>query len=502
MQPFRFRSLLLLLALLSAAAASARTFTVMAYNVENLFDADGKAVFDEYRGDKYTPAHVLTKLQHITQVVQRLARGQGPDVIFFCEIEVDQTPGATPPDYDAILRKYAGVKLEEMLGPKFDAEVADLPAEALLVKAFVDHGLAGYRVIASQNTQSTDGKRQLAQKCVVFTRLPVTAVHEWPTLDARAILEVDAEVDGAPLYLFGNHWKSGAGDPVTEKTRVVNAATLRRRLDEILAKDPNADIVIGGDFNSQYNQKARYGKTMPETGMNDVLHSQGNALAVRGPQRDLYNLWYDLPTAERGSDTYNGEWGTLMQLIISRGLFDFRGVQYVDHSFRVAKFAGLNMDDDGLPIHWNGAGPTGSGFSDHFPVYAVFKTVTDNRADRYLPVAKSNGAAESDEPVKIGHSKIDVEKVALPAAQVATGAALRVPANLGKIVRVEGKVAEGKRMAVEFFGESYDVWVPDGALRARLRERFRAGETVKFYGELGIYKEHWQFVIRDEAWVK
>ena len=70
---------------------------------------------------------------------------------------------------------------------------------------------------------------------------------------------------------------------------------------------------------------------MKTTGLNDVLRSQGNELAVRGPQRDLYNLWFELPAPERGSDTYRGEWGTLMHLIISRGLYDFRGVQYVDN---------------------------------------------------------------------------------------------------------------------------------------------------------------------------
>ena len=112
----------------------------------------------------------------------------------------------------------------------------------------------------------------------------------------------------------------------TEPTRAPNAKTLRTRFDEILKDDPNADIIIGGDFNSQYNQKVRY-KNMKETGLNDVLGSQGNELVIRGKNRDLYNLWFELPAEDRGSDTYQGEWGTLMQLIISRWLYDYRGVQ-------------------------------------------------------------------------------------------------------------------------------------------------------------------------------
>jgi hypothetical protein len=197
------------------------------------------------------------------------------------------------------------------------------------------------------------------------------------------------EVDGAPLYVFANHWKSGASDPVTEEARVANARTLRTRVDEILRADPNADLILGGDFNSQYNHKQRNPR-MKVTGLNDVLGSQGNELAVRGKQRDLYNLWYELPPAERGSDTYRGEWGTLMHLIVSRGLYDYRGVQYVDNSFAVAKFPGLNVDATGVPVRWSGDGQTGSGFSDHFPISARFTTVKDGRTDRWIALQKAS----------------------------------------------------------------------------------------------------------------
>ncbi len=486
--------------LLAAVPGWSRTITVMAYNVENLVDADGRAVFKEYQGTAYTPAHVLTKVENIARVVGRINDGRGPDVILFAEIEVDLTPGPTPPDYDAVLRRYAGMKIGDMLGKNFDAAIADLPAEALLLKAFADHGLTGYRVVAADNVQTPGATRPLAQKCVVFTRLPVQAVHAWPTPDARAILEVDVSVDGAPLYLFDNHWKSGASDPRTETTRMANARTLRTRLDEILRADPQADIILGGDFNSQYNQSERYAATMPETGLNGVLRSQGDAQAVRGPKRDLYNLWYELPPAQRGSDTYHGEWGTLIQLIVSRGLLDYRGVQYVEHSFGVAKFPDLNMDPEGRPLRWSFDGPAGAGFSDHFPIYARFTTVSDNRPDRYLPVAPAAAAvAPAAAPVPVDYAHVDLAHAAtvLPA-----GAVLRSPANVGKIFRVEGRIGPGRHLTVDFLGESYDVWSYDKEFRNRLRDSYRAGDVIRFYGELGQYKERWQFVVRDESWVK
>lgn len=485
-----------------ALAAQARPFMVVAYNVENLFDLDGIASYEDFQPSKYTRAHALTKLQNIARVVARFEGGKGPDVLLLCEIEVDATPGKKAPDYGAILARYADLKIEEMLGAKFTAEIGDLPAEALLLKALADAGMIGYHVVIGDSAPAK-GERKQEIKCAVFTRFPVKQARSHATPGARAILEVLVDVDGAPLYVFANHWKSGASDPETENLRAGNARTLRTRLDEILRNDPNADIVIGGDLNSQYNQKQRYPK-MKVTGINDVLGSQGNELAVRGTQRDLYNLWFELPPAERGSDTYRGEWGTLMHLIISRGLYDYRGVQYVDNSFAVGKFSGLNADAKGEPVRWAFEGPAGRGFSDHFPVAAKFVTVTDNRTDRYLPLRNASADRGTGPAVanKIDYTKIDLEKVALAADKLPAGTNLRADLYKGKIVRVDGTVAKGTRLAVEFRGETYDVFSFDEEFRKKLRADFKAGEPMRFYGELGQYRERWQFIVRDPSWVK
>jgi endonuclease/exonuclease/phosphatase family metal-dependent hydrolase len=488
--------------LAGAVAVHARPFMVLVYNVENLHDADGVAQFEDYQPARYSKAHVLTKLNNIAKVLGQFEGGRGPDVILFQEIEVDFTPGKTAPNYEQILATYAGVKIEDMLGTKFTAEVGDLPAEALLLKTLADRGLTGYRVAVPDVITAAGTDRKLEQKCVVFTRFPIKQVKAHATENARAILEVQIDVDGAPLYLFDNHWKSGAGDAETEKTRVANARTLRTRLNEIFKADPNADVLLGGDFNSQYNQSRRYAKTMKETGLNDVLGSQGNELAVRGTTRDLYNLWYEVLAEQRGSDTFRGEWGTLMQMMISRGLYDYRGVQYVDNSFGVAKIPGLNADAKGLPVRWSGDGPAGAGFSDHFPIYAKFVTVTDGRSDRYLPLRNASAETATVEPVKIDYAKIDVEKTALKAAQIPADTSIRSDAYKGKLFRVEGVVAKPKRLGVEFLGETYDVWSYDEALRNKLREEHKAGDTLRFYGELNQYRERWQFVIHDASWVK
>lgn len=469
----RSRSGLLLALLLAPLILSARPFTVLVYNVENLFDADGEAAYDEYQPALYGPPQLDTKLRNIADVVARLDDGRGPDVILFQEIEVDRTPDRAP------------------------------SAAESLQRALAERGVAGYTVILGGDaaTERHEDGNLRAIQCVTFSRFPVREVRRHRTRLARNILEVTLEVEGVRVHVFNNHWKSGAGDPEMEKVRRENAAVLRARLDEILKADPHADIILGGDFNSHYNQNRRYAQTMPATALNSVLRSQGNELAIRGPQRDLYNLWFELPEKERGSDVFRDEWGTLMQMMISRGLYDFRGVQYIDNSFAVVKVAGLNATPEGRPVRWSNEGPAGTGFSDHFPILARFTTVPDGRADRWIVLTRPS---ETDEgparAVRAPRAAVDLA-AATPLARIGSADRLRDGSFTGKPIAVEGRVSAGERLAVEALGETWDVWVPDPALRAELRRRWRAGERIAFVGLLGRYKGRWQFVIEQQEWV-
>ena len=103
--PGRLR--LALLALTLPLALLARPFTAVVYNVENLFDADGLANYDDYQPAGYTPAHLRTKLRGIAEVLARYEDGRGADLILLQEIELDQTPATTVTDYAAFLQRYA-----------------------------------------------------------------------------------------------------------------------------------------------------------------------------------------------------------------------------------------------------------------------------------------------------------------------------------------------------------------------------------------------------------
>ena len=372
-----------------------------------------------------------------------------------------------------------------------------MPSEVWLQKALHDQGMRGYNVVSGD-----DKSGSIAIKCVIFSRFPVKRVKLHPTQNARPIVEAELDVEGYPLYVFNNHWKSGAGDLRTEPDRQANAKTLRTRLDEILAGDANADIIIGGDLNSQYNHKVRY-REMRETGINDILGSQGNELAVRGKERDLYNLWFELPSDARGSDVFKGEWGTLMHIILSRGLYDMNGVQYEDNSFAVMKIPGLNADSLGLPNRWKPYSATGSGFSDHFPLYARFRTVADGRTDRWMPLVKPS-TDETSTTLKVDYARVDLFSTAIKPSELPANADIRDGTYTGKIfyISAKGYTNDKGHVKVMVKNQEYDVFSHQKEIRDELRNQAKEGKNLRFYGELGIYKGNWQFVVQGKEWVK
>lgn len=483
-----------------ALVASARTFTVAVYNVENLFDADGVSLFEDYAADRYGPRHLARKLENISKVLQRFNGGDGPDIVLLCEIEADQTPETTVADIDAFLKAHARTKARTLLTAKdrLTPELAGLPAHVWLLKQLRDDRLSPYRCAVGRWREDPTG-HVVAQTNVVLTRFPILEQRTHDTEGARGILEVVLEVEGHRLHMFNNHWKSGASDPATEPVRLANAQVLRDRLDELLRADPNVDVIVGGDLNSQYNQKQRYPQ-MPRTAVNDVLRSQGDELALLHPGgADLYNLWFELPNDRRGSDVYRDEWGTLIQMLVTRGLYDFNGIQYLDNTFAVGAFPGLNADEQSRrPVRWQFA-DGGAGFSDHFPIFAMFRTVEDGRRDEWsMPTNPSRTAtgpaAAVPAPLPL-ESAVDV--AALPRERE-----FRTAENSGKLFRVSGKVSSlnpFKLAVVGSTGGEIVLWVRDPARRESFFGRHKVGDAVSVAGELSQYRGEWQIVIPDSA---
>ena len=439
----------------SLVAAATRPFTVVIYNVENLHDADGVAVYDDYQPSAYRPAHVATKVANVAHTLKRFRGGAGPDIVLLQEIEIDQTPQSTVPDVDAWLNQWRGMSAVQMLNQNpFPKELVGVPAEVWLLKALEDAGLTGYHMAVGSDPASpptADSRRAI--KCVTLSKFPIKAVRNHPLVSARMILETELDVGGDRLIVLNTHWKSGASNPQMEDIRIQNAEVMRSRVDEILAIDPAADIIIGGDLNSQYNQRARY-PAMPRTGVDDVLKVGYSERQLVLGDEDLYNLWFELEPKARGSDTFRGNWGTLMHIIVSRGLYDQSGIQYQDNSFNVARLPGENSDAAGAPIRWSGGGTAGAGFSDHLPIYAHFKALEGEDKPGWMPLENPADTPPSETVFSVDYASVDLNQ-AIRVDTIPPQTNLRDGSWTGKLFKVAGPAVGTGRPSVRFNNEVY-----------------------------------------------
>lgn len=477
-------------------------FTLMVYNVENFFDLDGISIFDEYVQDSeknnypYTPDKLLTKVNHASEIIQSCNDGLGPDIIAIQEFENDfsQDPAF---DLQAALESHRDVTLADLLkGMKTDSVVMGYPVEFFLLKRLQELGVGDYHLFQPEY-DATWFDRGIAHRSVFLSRFEAISIRQHSLKDARDILEVTFDVHGSPFTVFNNHWKSGASSKWSEPTRVQNATVLRALVDERLQDNPSADIVLVGDFNSHHNQDLRMGDVVEVTAMNGVLRSQSSERALLTGDADLYNLWYELPQQQRGSEVWGGEWGTLMQIVVTPGLYDSDGVQYVDGSFNRVAIMGKNLsEDDQTPVSWVNLG-TGAGYSDHLPVIASFRYASE--AAPLMPYSPQDLGNERE----VRHVRIPVDQslegraILMHPEQLSEMTVNQLQEQVGKLYFVTAEKMDAQIKVGDTF---YGVYVS----HSEARERWKAidtGETVEFVGRFGVYRGNLQFVIEDPSWL-
>lgn len=198
----------------------------------------------------------------------------------------------------------------------------------------------------------------------------------------RDIMEAKVEIEGKSLRIFVNHWKSKSGP---ESMRILSAKVLARRLSELSSDEP---FVLLGDFNSHYEEyrtfvkSRRHNDTDGITGINHILRTiddEQNPISYAGIKKCtgcLYNLWYDLPESKRWSHQYKQFREGLDNIIIPPSLADGKGIEYVRGSFE--RFDPPYLFQKGKIYRWQQSRRhpkhhLGEGYSDHLPVYAVFR---------------------------------------------------------------------------------------------------------------------------------
>ncbi len=188
--------------------------------------------------------------------------------------------------------------------------------------------------------------------------------HSKNALFSRDILYSSfKQADGSVVHSFVNHWPSRRdGWKETEPKRISAAQTLKNKLDEITMKNPDAQIIISGDFNDYPDNRSLY----------DVV----GAKSVKDKSADLVNLAYELDKNDKGTITYKGDWGMFDMFIVSRSLLDKENWDVDRSKMNIFKEDYLlyydNTYEQKQPSKFQGRRFYG-GYSDHLAVFLKLK---------------------------------------------------------------------------------------------------------------------------------
>jgi len=172
----------------------------------------------------------------------------------------------------------------------------------------------------------------------------------------RDILLVSGLLDGEKVHVIVNHWSSRReGAEETEPKRMASSQKLSEIITSLRIVNQNAKIIVIGDFN-------------------DDPHSNSIKRLIEG--FDLFNPMETLRSYNRGTSYYKRQWNLFDQIFISTNFFktsdtslEFSSANIFDEDFLKL----FNGPYKGSPFRTYVGKKYKGGYSDHFPVYAIFK---------------------------------------------------------------------------------------------------------------------------------
>jgi predicted extracellular nuclease len=313
-------------------AAAQTKYNIVFYNVENLFDTwdDPLTADEEFTPQSerhWTRDRFQDKIRMIYKALITAGKGQFPDVIGLAEVEnswvIEQLISETP------LNKLPyGIVHKDSPDPR-GIDVALLYRKDRIRP--MDYEFIAVGDIGKYNFKSRD------------------------------ILYFKADFGKEQIHFFVNHWPSRSGGYIESKEkRDVAARILRTSVDSVFKQNPNANILLMGDFNATPDEKCftKILKALPYPGNNDP-----SCLI------NLSTLW---TKQAEGTIRNGGQWELFDQMIGSQNLLSNEKLKIETEQSGICNFDFLLEPDPsylGKKPFRTYLGPKyHGGTSDHLPV--------------------------------------------------------------------------------------------------------------------------------------
>ena len=308
-------------------------YTVAFYNIENLFDTsnDPKTDDDDFlptSRKRWTKKRYDNKLRKIGSVISRI----GPD-------DFEHAP---------ILVGLAEVENKLVLSDLINSE------------HLIDQG---YSYVHYDSSDERGIDVALLYKSTFFTvesseTFSIYLETEEGTRDyTRDILLVQGKLHNEDVSIIVNHWSSRReGEKETEHKRLASAEKVNYIISSIKDKNPEAKIIVMGDFNDNPNNKSV-----------ELLEEKSK----------LFNPFKTVWSRDVGSLNHDFQWNLFDQILISTNFFDTNNsdLSYDDADvFDVKSLTQYHGKYKGQPFRTYVGKKYKGGYSDHFPVFISLKS--------------------------------------------------------------------------------------------------------------------------------
>lgn len=210
---------------------------------------------------------------------------------------------------------------------------------------------------------------EIKKTCTYSVQLPLDTAHK-----TRDILIVSGMWDNAPLCIMVNHWPSRrGGETLSRPNRIAAAQKLKHVCDSVHRHFPGTRVLIMGDFNDD-----------------PVDISLKNTLGTVDSQKDqdsrhLFNPFEKLYRKGIGTLAWRDSWNLFDQILLNSPFKDQNSnLVFSEAVIFNKKFLTSDLGNyRNYPFRTYSGGAYTGGYSDHYPVFIVFKTANNSE---YQPV--------------------------------------------------------------------------------------------------------------------
>jgi hypothetical protein len=333
-------NILILLTIISMGLFAQNNVEVVAvgfYNLENLFDTiQDPDINDEdflpTGSYKYNTAVYNHKLNVLSDVISQVGTEITPDgaaIMGVCEIENKSVL--------VDLVNHKNIKSRNYQIVHYDS-----PDERVIDVGMI-YNPKYFTVLDSKN---------------LYVQLPD---RDGSTNYTRDVLWVKGTLLGEIVHVFVNHWPSrSGGEAKSSPLRELAAAVAKKKIDEIMAENKDAKIIVMGDLNDDPVNNS----------VKKVLGAKGDIDKVG--KGDLYNPWLSMYKNGIGTLAYRDAWNLFDQIIISAGIADEETKGFRFYKAKIFNKPFLYSQDGrfkGYPKRTYSYGKFVGGYSDHLPTY-------------------------------------------------------------------------------------------------------------------------------------